>query len=493
MNRIKLHVDRAYQNAAVDPRIFSSFIEHMGRCVYEGIYEPNHPAADAQGFRKDVLALIQPLNLSCIRYPGGNFLSGFDWKDSIGPRENRPRRLDLAWRCVESNQFGMDEFVDWAKKAGTRMMGAVNLGTGSPKDAAEIVEYCNFPGGTAWSDQRIANGHKAPHDIKLWCLGNEMSGPWQICHMSPEDYAKKARETAKMMKWVDPSIELVVCGSAGSDLPSYPAWDRIVLEDTYDAVDYLSLHKYCRIGRMKNRELLACFLDVDRFFRQVIAVCDYVKAVKRSKKNIHLSFDEWNIAGPGEAGQTTWPTAPHIAERTYTLLQAIAFAGMGMTILNHADRVKIACQAQLVNVLGAVQTQRGGRAIAETIYYPFLLLSKYGRGINMHTVVDAPLHETELGDAPQVYTSTIWKEEENQVTVFAVNIDEEAPAILETDLQGFGPLRLVKHIVFAGAPDAANTFELPDAVLPCEVPVQANIDLILPKLSFHVLQYKAAD
>ena len=372
MSRITIHADRAYSIGQVDERVFSSFVEHMGRTVYEGVYEPDHPTANEQGFRQDVIDLVKPLAAPLMRYPGGNFLSGFDWKDSIGPKKDRPVRLDLAWLTTETNQFGMDEFVDWCKLADTKMMGAVNLGTGTPKDAAEIVEYCNHPGGTYWSELRKKNGHEQPHDIKVWCLGNEMSGPWQICHMSPEDYGKKAREAAKMMKWVDPSLELVTCGSAGSELESYPRWDRVVLEETYEYVDFISVHKYYRVGRLEDRELLASFVDLDHFFSQVEAVCDYVKAVKRSDKTMMLSFDEWNVAGgPGvyhPRGKELWEPAPHLGEMWYTVSNAVAFAGMAMTILNHADRVKMACLAQMVNVIAPIMTKKGGPAIRQTIY-----------------------------------------------------------------------------------------------------------------------------
>lgn len=491
MNRISIHADRAYSIGKVDDRVFSSFVEHMGRTVYEGIYEPDHPTANAQGFRQDVLDMVQPLNIPLVRYPGGNFISGFDWKDTIGPKASRPRKLDLAWRTTESNQFGMDEFVDWCEQAGTQMMGAVNLGTGTPKDAGEIVEYCNHAGETYWSDLRAQNGHPRPHGVKVWCVGNEMSGPWQICHMSAEDYAKKARETAKMMKWVDPSIELVACGSAGNELSSYPSWDRIVLEETYEHVDFISLHKYYRVGLLDSPNLLACFVDLDRFFHQMEAVCDYVKALKRSSKTMMLSFDEWNIAGVHYAKSAkNWECAPHIGEMWYTVRDAVAFAGMGMTILNHADRVKMACQAQLVNVLGPIMTQKGGMAIRQTIYYPYLLLSQYGRGEAIRTIVDVPTHKTCFGDTPQVYTSLVWKEAQKKLTLFAINIDEEHEAQANVSLEGFGDLKLQEHIIYTGEKNAANTFETGECVLPQQAAVDLAVAPVLPPLSFNVLVYK---
>ncbi|MCI1208679.1 MAG: alpha-N-arabinofuranosidase, partial [Treponema sp.] len=264
MQKTYVKIEKDMRIAETDDRLYSSFIEHLGRAVYTGIYEPDHPSADGQGFRTDVIALVQELGVDLVRYPGGNFVSGYDWKDGIGPRSSRPRRLDLAWHSIESNQVGIDDFFDWTVKSGTRIMGAVNMGTGTPKEAGELVEYCNFPGGTYWSDLRTENGHKTPYGIKTWCIGNEMDGPWQICHLEAPEYGKKARETAKIIKWIDPASELVVCGSASSVMPTYPGWDRTVLEYTYEYVDYLSLHRYYEnLGN--DTDFLASFVDMDRF------------------------------------------------------------------------------------------------------------------------------------------------------------------------------------------------------------------------------------
>ena len=198
----------------VSENLFGSFLEHMGRAIYTGIYEPGHPKADEDGFRSDVMNLVKELQVPIIRYPGGNFVSGYNWKNGIGPKENRPRKLELAWRSIETNQVGIDEFARWAKKAGCKVMPSVNLGTGTPQDAADLVEYCNFAGGTTWSDRRKENGSKDPYGFKYWCIGNEMDGDWQICHLTSQEYGRKAHETTKMMKWVDPNIKVVVAGSS---------------------------------------------------------------------------------------------------------------------------------------------------------------------------------------------------------------------------------------------------------------------------------------
>ena len=309
MKTAEMHIEKDFEISRTDDRLFSSFLEHLGRAIYSGIYEPGHPEADENGFRKDVLALVRELHVDSVRYPGGNFLSGYDWKDGIGPKEQRPRRLDLAWKTIESNQFGIDEFYDWSCKAGTKIMAGVNMGTGTPKEAGQLVEYCNFPGGTYWSDLRAKNGHKDPMRIKLWCIGNEMDGKWQICHLNADDYGKKARETAKIMKWVDPGIELVVCGSAGRDMPTFPEWDRKVMEYTYDNADYLSMHRYYE-NHGNNLDFLASFVDMDQFIRTLIATADYVKAEKRGKKDFNFSFDEWNVWYQSQDKPHGWMETP---------------------------------------------------------------------------------------------------------------------------------------------------------------------------------------
>lgn len=493
MSNVKIYVEKHFEHAKVDDKLFSSFIEHLGRAVYTGIYEPDHPTADEQGFRQDVLELVKELDVKLVRYPGGNFLSGYNWLDGIGPKENRPVRLDLAWQTIEPNEIGIDEFVDWSKKAGTEIMGAVNMGTGMPQDAAFLVEYCNFPGGTYYSDLRKKNGHEEPHNIKTWCIGNEMDGPWQTCHLSAEDYGKKALETAKMMKWVDNSIELVVCGSATSIMPTYPEWDRIVLEHTYELVDYLSLHRYYE-NEGNDLDFLSSFYDMDKFIKSVCATADYVKALKRSDKTMYLSFDEWNVWYQQKQTREPWKMAPEILEDRYSLLDALVFGGMGLTLLNNADRVKIACLAQLVNVIAPIFTKKGGPVIKQSIFYPFEHLSKYGRGTVLKPVALTPTTKTRYGNVPVVHQSVICNEEKREVTVFALNIHEQEPMTINLDFSSFENLSWIEHICLTGDDlHAINTFEEPEKVKPVSLNIEkqtgTNFELSLPKLSWNVLRF----
>lgn len=492
---VKVTVVKEFTNGKVDDKLFSSFIEHLGRAVYTGIYEPGHPNADEQGFRRDVIELVKDLRVGLVRYPGGNFLSGYNWRDGIGPRENRPVRLDRAWHTIETNQVGIDDFVDWAKKAGTDVMAAVNMGTGTPQDAADLVEYCNFPNGTSLSDLRIKNGHKEPHAIKYWCVGNEMDGPWQICHLDANDYGKKAREAIKLMKWTDDSIQTVVCGSASSGMPTYPEWDRIVLEHTYDVADFISIHRYFE-NRGDDDDFLASFYDMEQFIKTSCATCDYVKALKRSKKTMYLSFDEWNIWYQSKSEPHPWISAPRILEDHYSLLDALTFGGMAITLLNHADRVKVACLAQLVNVIAPVFTEPGKGSYKQAIYFPFRDVSVYGRGTVLTPIVQSPNKETkEYGEVPAVIFSTIYNEDSDEVSVFALNTNKTESAQTEINLASFGKTEMILRTELTGNDlSAKNTLEKPETLKSVAVSLNQSENSIytvnLKPASWNVLRFK---
>lgn len=493
--KTKVVVVKEFKIGEVDKNLFSSFVEHLGRAVYTGVYEPGHPDADEQGFRKDVISLVKDLNVSLVRYPGGNFLSGYNWKDGIGPKENRPRRLDRAWHTIESNQVGIDEFYDWTKKSGTEIMGAVNMGTGTPQDAGDLVEYCNFEKGTYWSDLRRKNGHEKPYAIKTWCIGNEMDGPWQICHMTADDYGKKARETMKIMRWTDESIKTVVCGSASTSMPTYPEWDRIVLEHTYDLADYISIHRYFE-NMGDDDEFLASFYDMDQFIKTSTATCDYVKALKRSNKTMNLSFDEWNIWYQRKMQPHDWMEAPRILEDHYSLLDALAFSGMAITLLNHADRVKVACLAQLVNVIAPIFTEPGKGAYKQSIYFPFKDISVFGRGTALQPVVNTEKKIVErYGEVPSVIFASVLSEDESELSIFALNTNKNEVSETEFDLRSFGKTQMIYRTELCGLDlSATNSLENPDAVAP------KNADLVqtengvytvnLKNASWNVLRFK---
>ena len=474
MKQAKIIVDKDFQVSRIDRRIYGSFIEHLGRAVYEGIYQPESPFADEQGFRKDTLELVKELDVPVVRYPGGNFVSGYRWEDGVGPKEERPHRIELAWQVVETNEVGLNEFSDWAKKAGSEVMMAVNLGTRGVAEAIDIIDYCNIEKGTHFSDLRRKHGYEKPHGIKLWCLGNEMDGPWQIGGKTADDYGKLANEAAKVMKTVDPSIELVVCGSSNSHMPTFGQWEATVLEYCYDSVDYISLHTYYDFAEKDSRVFLAKSVDMDRFITDVANICDYVKAKKHSDKTINLSFDEWNVwYHSWEHDQTLpkWVRSPHQLEDVYDFQDALLVGSMLITLLRHADRVKIACLAQLVNVIAPIMTSDTG-AWRQTTYYPYWLTGKYGRGIVLQTQVDCPTYDTKkFGKVPCVDSVAVYNDEADELVIFAVNKDLDEDVELTMALRQFADWSVKEHILLTHEDlFAVNTEADPHQVKPvlCE-------------------------
>ena len=434
-----------YRVGKTDDRIFGSFLEHLGRAVYGGVYEPGHPQADENGFRKDVLGLVKELNVPIVRYPGGNFVSGYNWEDGVGPVENRPKRLELAWGTTETNEFGTDEFMRWCKAADTAPMMAVNLGTRGADAARALVEYCNHPSGTYLSDLRKKNGSAEPYGVKLWCLGNEMDGPWQMGHKDAAEYGKLANETAKLMKWTDPSVEVVACGSSSWGMGTFGDWERTVLDIAWDNVDYISMHQYHGNSDDYPENFLAKGVETEGFIKSVIAACDFVQGKRRSKKQINISFDEWNVWYHSHGAKfEKWSKAPHILEDVYNFADALVVGEMMNAILRHCDRVKIACLAQLVNVIAPIMTEDGGRVWRQTIFWPFYYASKYGRGYALHGLYDASTYDTRwYSDVPDVDSAAVLSEDGSRLTVFAVNRDrkDRVPFTLKLlDFDGFTPV-----------------------------------------------------
>lgn len=471
MKKANVVIDKEYRIGEIDKRLYGSFVEHLGRAVYGGIYQPDHPKADKAGFRTDVIELVNELNVPIVRYPGGNFVSGYNWEDGVGPLEERPRRTDLAWGTIETNQVGTNEFVDWAKAAGSDVMMAVNLGTRGADAARNMVEYCNHPGGTYWSDLRKSHGYADPHDIKVWCLGNEMDGPWQIGSKTAEEYGRLACETAKVMKWVDPSIELVACGSSFIGMPTFPQWEATVLEHTYEHVDYISLHQY--YGNQENdpADYLAKTLDMDKFIKSVIATADYVKAKKRSDKTMMLSFDEWNVwyhSNEADKKIERWSIAPPQLEDVYNFEDALLVGGMLITLLKHTDRVKMACMAQLVNVIAPIMTSNDGGAWRQTIFYPFMHVSNNGRGYALKPIVSSPKYDSKnYTDVDMLDTAVVFNEEKEELVIFALNRDLNESLDLECDVRGFEDYKVVEHIVMHNNDlKATNTEANPNNVVP---------------------------
>jgi len=504
-------IDSGRQIAPIDRHLFGSFLEQLGRAIYEGIYDPGSKFADSNGFRTDVMKEIRDLGVPIIRYPGGNFVSGYHWLDGVGPKDKRPAVLDRAWNTLETNQFGTNEFITWARQVGTEPLFGLNFGTGTAEDAAALLEYCNVPKGTKWSELRRSHGYDQPHNVKYWCVGNEMDGPWQIGHIPAREYGLKATDAARQMRAIDPSIKLVACGSSGPFMPTYIEWDRTVLEQCYDVVDGISLHRYWGNTEETNHDsqtYLAMNLAMDRQIEEIISVCDTVKAQKRSGKQLFLSFDEWNVwyrARNGNDVDGHGKPAPHLLEEPYNLEDALLVGGLINSLIRHSDRVKLACLAQLVNVIAPIMTNSNG-ILRQSIYYPYSWALQHARGAALSIQPQGPGYRVDklgmpledgglpipgFGQVAYVDISATLDADKKTATILMLNRDIVNPQDVEIAWHDLTPSAVTKFETITG-PDlkALNTFEQPNKVVPQKLEnpkVGSRMAVRLPAHSYSVL------
>ncbi|MCH6231531.1 alpha-N-arabinofuranosidase [Microbacterium sp. CFH 31415] len=504
MTHAAARLDPALEIADIDRRLFGGFVEHLGRHIYDGIFEPGHPSADADGFRADVIELVKELGVTTIRYPGGNFVSGYRWEDGIGPVDQRPTRLDLAWHVTETNAVGLHEFQSWLDRVGSELMLAVNLGTRGTEEALDLLEYANTSVDTTRTRERAANGRSAPFGVKMWCLGNEMDGPWQLGHRSAADYGKLASRTAKGMRQLDPTIELVVCGSSSRTMPTFGSWEREVLEHTFDDVDFISCHAYYEEHDGDAQEFLASGVDMAKFIASVVATADHVAAVKQSDKRIMLSFDEWNVwyLSRWKEEEATyrpneWPIAPRQLEDRYSALDAVVFGDLLITLLQHADRVRSASLAQLVNVIAPIMTEPGGPAWRQTTFHPFSLTSRLAQGRAVRLPVDAATFESaRFGAVPSV--NAVATLDDDGASVFLVNRSTTDAASVRLDLAplvaalGRDVAVVESHLLHEDDLYAANTLEDRERVGVCpldDIAIEESaLSLELPPVSWAALR-----
>jgi alpha-N-arabinofuranosidase len=488
----QIYIDHNRTIAEISPLLFGGFAEHMGRCVYEGIYDPKSPLADAQGLRKDVLAALREQQYTTVRYPGGNFLSGYNWLDGVGPKEQRPRRRELAWQSIETNQFGTNEFIDFCRAINTEPMLGVNMGTGTIESAGNLVEYCNAPLGTYYADLRASHGYRDPHNVQYWCVGNEMDGPWQIGHLEAEAYGLKALEAAKMMKWQDPAIKTVLCGSSNDKMPTYPDWDRVALELAWEKVDYHSIHYYAGNWDDDTASYLALPIDLENYVDTVAATLRYVKAKRRSKHDVYLSWDEWQVWYKDRSGRGNWTEAPHLSEEIYNLEDALLVAQWLNVFLRKSDVVKVACVAQIVNIISWLHTRNDG-LLKQISFYPFKLVSNLAKGHALDLVVKAPTYETKkYGAVSCLDVSASYDEATGRQAIFMVNRSQSESVVTDLVWQTAAPTQISEAWQLSGNdPKAVNNWETPNNITakPLSAPKisDGKATLNLPPLSFTVL------
>jgi alpha-N-arabinofuranosidase len=501
-------LDQTQIRASLDRRVLGSFLEHLGRAIYTGVYEPDSALANADGFRSDVLKEVRELGVPIIRYPGGNFVSGYHWLDGVGPKQDRPTVLERAWNSIETNQFGTNEFMDWCRQVGTEPLLGFNLGTGTAEMAAAYVEYCNLAKGTRWSDLRRAHGYPEPHKVKYWCMGNEMDGPWQIGRLTAREYGRKARDSAQQIRVIDPDTQLIACGSSNTILPTYLVWDREVLEECYDRVDGISLHNY--YGNTRDltgnspARFLAMNLDMERQIHEIAAVCDYVQGVLKSPKRLWLSFDEWNVwyrARDRQALNGMQTFAPRLLEEVYNLEDALLVGGFLNTLLRQSDRVRVACLAQILNVIAPLVTNDTS-VLRQSIYYPYAWALKYAHGKVLDLRVECETYPIRAGglqadfardeQVPFVDVAATQDPRNGQVCLLMLNRDLEAERELILEWRDPSPTRVMVCETLTGSDlKAFNTFEEPERVIPKPLdPPRAGSRMTfkLPARSYSVAQ-----
>lgn len=493
----KVKLDTDFRSGEIDPRIFGGFLEHLGRAVYGGVYDPGNPRSDSAGFRSDVLDVLQPLRMPLIRYPGGNFVSNYDWRDGIGAVNDRPRRRDFAWRSIEPNTFGTDEFVAWCRTLDTAPYLVVNLGTLGAAEASALVEYCNSPSGSSWADLRIANGSEAPFDVRVWGLGNEMDGPWQAGHVPASVYAMRARQAGALMKGQDPTIELVVCGSSGNSLPTYMEWDRIVLEECWDIVDYIAAHRYSRNERGDSAWFLAEGVEIDQILDDYRSLLGYVRAVRGSDKRVYIAFDEWNVWYKNRESDGDWQVGTPLLEEIYNLEDALVCAQYLTSFIRNADLVKLACLAQIVNVIAPVLTRADG-VLLQTIYHAFRMISEHARGWSLQPLVDSPTYLA--GDRGQVAVlDAAASHDENEDQMAVVLINRSMGDALEVTVE-IGEAKAADvigtELLTGDDPKLANDWDRRDRVRPrtgSAHVVDGRVRIAMPPISLAVVRLQLTD
>ena len=519
-----------YKIGDISPRLYGAFLEPIGSMVNGTMYNPKHPTADGKGFRHDVINALKSSGLPSVRLPGGNYVSGWDWKDSIGPSEKRKVHLDLAWHQYISNDVGFDEYLQWAELIGFDPMYTINLGTGNINDAVSIIEYANHEGGTYWSDLRKKYGHEKPYAIKTWYLGNEMDGPWQIAswEKNPRGYGILAHEVSKAMKWVDPKIETAACVSSSPFLHTYPQWDLEVLQECYETVDYISMHHYHAAPTGDLGALLGGSAMIEDYIRTEIALCDFVQTKLHTPKQMMISFDEYasmmQPASPlhyGRGGRINFSSFENFdPNKTYVyhdpdnwgkmirpssleILDAISSASTILTFLHHADRIKIGCMTGGLEALAATDRDHVWKSAS---YYPLTQLIKYGQGVSMtpsvscdtydipgYAISDFNQYDTHEG-VPYIEAAAAYNEADGELNVFVINRNWEEDTSLELDVSGFKGYDFVEQIqLYSDDINAANSYKNPNVIVP-SINSEAKfkdgkVSTVTKKLSWNVFRF----
>ena len=501
MKKAVLYLHPEFTVGEISPFMYGGFLENIGRCIYGGIYDPEHPSADEDGFRSDVLDAVQGMNYTAMRFPGGNAVSCYRWEDSVGPKEQRPVRLNVAFHSLENHHFGLDEYMRWCRKINAAPMLTINLASRGIDDAKNLVEYCNFPQGTQWSDWRRVHGVEEPYNVPIWFLGNELSGRWQMPGREAADYGYIARECGKMIRAISPESEIAVCGPCGRfEIGAPEDWLYKVLCKAYNVTDYLSIHCYLR-NRITAEAFSSELEETDEYLNNVIAGCDYAMARTWNNRKLKISVDEWGVwrgMGLELRNGANWAFDDPKIEDDYTASDAVLAGGLLITLLRHADRVKLSCISEAVNSIAPIRTGSNGKVWKQTTYYPFALTALHGHG----TVLQDKLYSDDFISSDNRtlsawYGVSICNREKNELIIIGLNRLMQEDLLLQADLSAFKVESVIEHqALFAEDPETVNS-ENAEKVYPvlCEHAVQKGQiwEFTLAPCSWNMIRFKLSE
>ena len=529
--KAKIALHPSYVKGEISPRLFGAFLEPIGNMVIGSMWMPDHPTADDRGFRRDFMEALAEAGLPSVRLPGGNYISGWRWKDSIGPVEQRKTLIDRPRRRLIPKQVGLDEYLTWTERVKAEPLYTINLGTDGIDDAIDLIDYTNAEGDLEWAEKRKENGREKPYGIKLFYLGNEMDGPWQIAswEKDPLGYGNRAQEISKALKWSDPTVETAACVSSCPFLTHYPEWDRIVLEQCYETVDYISLHHYHSALPGDIGALMAGVKAYERYMDTEIALSDYVRTKLRTDKTMYISLDEYGSSFRPQRGHPqygmngnmpidtffsfpdrplTWQD-PNVwpefgGRRGAEMAMALANATTILAMIRRADRVKIGCATGGLGMLCRTDKEHVWKGAA---YYPLTEMIRYARGKSILPAVECETYDVksyavddqnqyaDINGVPYVTAAAALNEEAGEFTVFVCNADWEQEEELTLDVRAFEGYAFVEHLaMYSDDFDAANSYENPDVIKPVAVKdtrcENGSISVKLKKLSWNVFRFE---
>jgi len=508
--KAKISVDLERTLGSIDDRVYGTFAEHIGRVIYGGLYDPESDVADADGLRTDVIEAVREMGSTIIRWPGGNFASGYHWRDGIGPKDQRPGRHDLAWDVFDPNTFGTEEFLAFCRKAGAAPYLNFNASTGDFDEAQGWIEYCNGRHPVPEVLARQAGPHPDPHDVKLWGIGNENYGWWQHAHASAESYAETLREWGKLAYWTDSSIEIVGVGAS-----PMPDWNWTVLTQAGRSMDYLSLHFYWNsMPSDPYHSVLAGPIGSEAIMEGAWGMALEAQRKLGLVRPVRFAIDEWGVWNDSQQGirdsladlskPMRYGLTPKIGidnkfEEFFDVKDALGVATWFNVMWRHPEKIALATYAQVVNTLAPLFVGENG-LVKQATFFPLAISAKESMGTALDVLVltdegvPAPLAGfAAAGGGGSMAADSIpvldaaGTTDGHRIHLSLVNRSRDT----ELEVTVAGVAGTARRIVLThDDPFACNTPDSPRTVVPVEDKVEVNGTITLPPASHTTLVFE---